>query len=84
MSDKLYNYMFCYNWSSNGRSGCGHHVVHARTKGFVNGNINKVKEIIKDEVSQGVGIPGKDSIKIIFTNIILLSHCTQEEYYKDF
>lgn len=82
MSDKLYNYMFCYIWSFDGRNGAGHHVIHGRTKGFVHKDINKVEDIIKDEVSQGTGFLDKDSIKIIFTNIILLSRCTQEEYYQ--
>lgn len=83
MSEKLYNYMFCYNWSTTGKSGSGHHVVHCATKGFVSKDINEAKEIIKNEVSQGIGILDKESIKIIFTNIILLSHCTEDEYHKE-
>lgn len=81
MKQKLYWFMICYTWRANNQSGNGSNILCGDSEEIRDKDIVIATESCKDFVSKKMH-HDKESIQIIFTNIIRLSHCTRDEFYK--
>lgn len=81
MEDKYYWFMFCYYWQANNQSGNGSKILSGDSSDLNNRDINDVISHCKEFVGKQMH-HDKDSVQIIFTNIIRLNHCTNSEFYK--
>lgn len=73
--------MFCYTWRANGQNGNGSKIMQSDSDRIISKDINEAVGICQDFVSEQMH-HNKSSIQIIFTNIIRLSYCSENEFYK--
>lgn len=80
--DKKYTFfMFCYQWTANNQQGRGSKILSNDNDFLISKDIGEASSVCAEFVGQQMN-HDKDSVKIIFTNIIKLNHCTQDEFYK--
>ena len=78
--DKKFHFMFCYVWHANKNQGNGYRVLQNNEENLTLKDINEAADFIKESVSKQMS-HDRDAIKVIFTNIIKLNHCTNAEFY---
>lgn len=76
----LHHIMFCYAWNANGQHGEGYQILQNETKELTMSDINEAIDFIKIGIEKAMS-HSKNSIKVIFTNIVHLNHCTNDEFY---
>ena len=81
MEEKFYWFMICYTWQANGQSGNGTKILKSDAESLLNKDINEATDMCKEFVGEKMH-HNKDSVQIIFTNIIKLAHCSHSEFYK--
>lgn len=81
MQEKFYWFMICYTWRANNQSGNGSNILCGDSDQIHDKDISTASDSCKDFVSKKMHYD-KESIQIIFTNIIKLAHCTRDEFYE--
>lgn len=82
MEEKFYWFMFCYTWRANGQNGNGSKILRSDSDQILSSDINDAVGLCKEFVGEQMH-HNKESIQIIFTNIIKLAHCTNSEFHKE-
>lgn len=81
--DKKYHvFMFCYSWFANGQRGIGHKALFNESREIKNSDLNDAISIIQEQVQRNNN-HDKDSVSIVFSNIIHINYCTQAEFYRE-
>ncbi|MEG1232399.1 MAG: hypothetical protein RSE18_01085 [Acinetobacter sp.] len=81
--DKKYHvFMFCYSWFANGQHGLGHKTLFNENKELRNSDLNDAISFIQEQVQKNNN-HNKESVSIVFSNIIHLNYCTQAEFYQE-
>lgn len=82
MENKLHHFMFCYVWRANGEKGEGHNILQNDSKNLTMKDIDEAVSFIKVFISKRMH-HDKDSIQVIFTNVIHLAHLKNSEFYNN-
>lgn len=80
--EKYHVFMFCYSWSANGQHGVGHKTLFSKSREIKNSDLNDAISMIQEQVQRNNN-HNKDSISIVFSNIIHINYCTQAEFYQE-
>ena len=78
---KFHVFMFCYSWLANGQCGTGHKTLFNENKELRNSDLNDAVSFIQEQVQKNNN-HNKESVSIVFSNIIHLNYCTQAEFYR--
>ena len=82
MENKLHHFMFCYVWRANGEKGEGHSILQNDSKDLTMKDIDEAVSFIKVFISKRMH-HDKDSIQVIFTNVIHLAYLENSEFYNN-
>lgn len=81
--DKKYHvFMFCYSWFANGQRGIGYKTLFNENKELRNSDLNDAISFIQEQVQKNNN-HDKESVSIVFSNIIHINYCTQTEFYQE-
>lgn len=78
--EKNHHIMFCYTWRANNEKGNGSNIFQNETRELTMNDIDEAVDFIKCFVEKTMN-HNKESVQIIFTNIIHLNHCSMDEFY---
>lgn len=82
MENKLHHFMFCYTWRANGEKGNGSNILQNKYKHLTMKDMDEAAEFIKLFVCKKMN-HDKESIQVVFTNIIHLAYCANSEFYNN-
>lgn len=72
--------MFCYQWTANNCQGIGSKVLKLELDQIIDKDIREATGIIREFVANQMH-HNQESVQVIYTNIIRLSQCTEDEYF---